>query len=759
MPSRSLSRALVTLGFIVSVMLPLAAQQATDATQQTDYVLGSEDVFRITVWGNGGVSERFTVEADGTFTFPMLGRVKAGGLTVRRLQDELTNRLRDGYFNDPRVTVLVEEYRSQRIFLVGEIKNPGAYNLTRSMTLVEALALAGSTTSNSSGIAVVRRRSNGADGSKGPVIQPGVGVTEIRVDLTALQAGVLTNNPTLRDGDTIVVPRPAPVFVFGHVGRPGEYMIGKEATVRQVLSLAGGVSQRGAAGRIKIKRVADGTEQEIKVDLDDRVRPGDTIIVPERVLLMSEILQPPSAQESVTSRSEPRQWHFSDILPMLYRRRRVAITTFLVVAGAVAAYTFTATPIYEAHAELLLGEKPSIVTFEGSGTPAGDPKGYLETQQRILRSRSLARRVIDELALWNEPGFVSTGREASNGMFALLNGWRAKSQSPSPAKANSKEKIGETIAIDRMLSKLNVVPVRDTRIIEIRYESANPELAARIVNTLASTYIKQNIEARSQASKETSAWLADQLAEQRRKVETSELALQKYRERGNSLSLDAGQNIVVQRLNALNSAVTQAKTDRIAIESTYRQLAATHNNHETLDTFPQIRSNGLVQDIRSRLANLRRERMQFSSSLGAKHPEMVRLEAAINVAETELATEVAQDRGVGPSGVLRRSVKGERADGGARRPENERARAQSSGHRVRCVAPAGGERPSDLPEPSAARERDGGFEQPAGPQHRGRRRRGSATSARQAGYALEPPDRSLAERRSRSGDGVAVRGR
>ena len=132
------------------------------------------------------------------------------------------------------------------------------------------------------------------------------------------------------------------------------------------------------------------------------------------------------------------------------------------------------------------------------------------------------------------------------------------------------------------------------------------------------------------------------MAEQRRKVETSELALQKYRERGNSLSLDAGQNIVVQRLNALNSAVTQAKTDRIAIESLYRQLAATQNNHEALDTFPQIRSNGLVQDIRSRLANLRRERMQFSSSLGAKHPEMVRLEAAINVAESDLAIEVAK---------------------------------------------------------------------------------------------------------------------
>jgi polysaccharide export outer membrane protein len=107
-------------------------------------------------------------------------------------------------------------------------------------------------------------------------------VTEIRVDLAALQRGILTNNPTLRDGDTIAIPRAAPVYVFGFVGRPGEYLTGGGATVRQVLALAGGVTLRGAAGRIKIIRPADGTEQEIKAELDDPVMPGDTIVVPER---------------------------------------------------------------------------------------------------------------------------------------------------------------------------------------------------------------------------------------------------------------------------------------------------------------------------------------------------------------------------------------------------------------------------------------------------------------------------------------------
>ncbi len=274
MLSRNVCRALVTIGIVLALPLLTVAQQ-------TDYVLGPHDVFTITVWGPGGVSDRFTIEADGTFTFPILGRMKAGGLTTRQLQDELTSRLRDGYYNDPRVTVLVDAYKSQYIFVAGEVKNPGMFNLTRPTTLLEALANAGSPTSNAGTVAVIRRRTNG-EPSKSPVIQPGDGVTEILVDLTTLQQGVRSNDPVLRDGDTITVPRAAPVYVFGNVGRPGEYLIGKGATVRQVLSLAGGVTQRGAAGRTKVIRTIDGAEHEVKVELDDRVKPGDTLVVPER---------------------------------------------------------------------------------------------------------------------------------------------------------------------------------------------------------------------------------------------------------------------------------------------------------------------------------------------------------------------------------------------------------------------------------------------------------------------------------------------
>jgi capsular exopolysaccharide synthesis family protein len=361
----------------------------------------------------------------------------------------------------------------------------------------------------------------------------------------------------------------------------------------------------------------------------------------------------PADHDAAVARSDAPQWQVRDMLSVLYKRRLAVAATFLISAVGVAVYTISATPIYEAQAQLLLAERPSIVTFEGEPMPQNEQRGYLETQYRLLRSRSLVRRVIDELNMWNvvdaapapspRPGVLAVLRARVSRMMSRSAPAQAENTAPAAADAKpAKETLVESAAIDRLLSHLRVVPIRDTRFIEVRYESADPQLAARIVNTLTRVYINHNLEVRSEASRETSAWLADQLAEQRRKVEASELALQKYRERENSLSLDAGQNIVVQRLNALNASVTQAKTDLIAVESLYRQLSASQTNRSALDTFPLIRSNGVVQEIRGRLANLQRERAQLAGSLGAKHPDMVRVDSAIQTAERELDTEIAK---------------------------------------------------------------------------------------------------------------------
>ena len=195
----------------------------------------------------------------------------------------LRKRLADGYFKNPQVSVTVEQYRSQRVFVIGEVRSPGAYPLAGDMTLIEALARAGSTTADAAGEAIVVRPKTGAKAGS-PTLPTQTDASDvIRVDILDLQGGLLSQNLVLQDGDTIFVPRAETLYVFGQVKNPGAYAIkAKNTTVLQALSLAGGVTERGSTSRIKIVRLVDGRKVELKAKLGDVVRAGDTIIVPER---------------------------------------------------------------------------------------------------------------------------------------------------------------------------------------------------------------------------------------------------------------------------------------------------------------------------------------------------------------------------------------------------------------------------------------------------------------------------------------------
>jgi len=267
-----IGEALVAAVFCVTAWtLPAAA------AAQTDYRIGAQDVLTITVFGEPDLAGKYTVEQDGTFTFPLIGRVTAGGVTLRQFEQELKKQLADGFLKNPQVTVSIETYRSQRIIVMGEVRSPGEYQLTGDTTLLAALARAGSTTPAASREALIVRagRRLGLNGEGGEA-------EVIKVDLAALQAGNVALNLTLQDGDTVNVPKAQSVFVSGQVKAPGAYAVERGTTVLQALSLAGGLTDRGADSRIKIQRTINGKLKEMKAKLTDVVEPGDTIIVPEK---------------------------------------------------------------------------------------------------------------------------------------------------------------------------------------------------------------------------------------------------------------------------------------------------------------------------------------------------------------------------------------------------------------------------------------------------------------------------------------------
>ncbi|MDP1569817.1 MAG: polysaccharide biosynthesis/export family protein [Vicinamibacterales bacterium] len=281
--------------FVALALLAVVAQGAvapqapqplapTSTTTDLNYKLGSQDLIRVTVYDEAALSGQFRIDADGSISYPILGRVEVGGMTVREVEARLTELLQDGYVRRPQVSVGIEQYRSRSIFIMGEVRSPGKYPLAGEVTLLEVLALAGSFTPTASSEIIVLRPQDPAR-TETPAMPDDEAAAEIlRVNRDDLQAGRLASNLILQDGDTIFVPVVERFYITGHVRTPGTYVLEKGMTVQQAIAVAGGLTERGSNRRIKVRRQIKGEFQELSIQLTDPVLPGDTIMIAQRLI-------------------------------------------------------------------------------------------------------------------------------------------------------------------------------------------------------------------------------------------------------------------------------------------------------------------------------------------------------------------------------------------------------------------------------------------------------------------------------------------
>ncbi len=261
--------------------VPGSPASSLSAGRGGEPLVGPRDVLSISLWDWPAFSGNYEVGTDGSFAFPMVGRVPAAGLTARSIEADLKRRLSDAYIKDPRLSLSVEPSRRPRIFIVGEVRRPGSLALASGMTLTEALGFADPLTPDAGMRATIVR--TGGEPRLVPGRVPGrVDPAEVlEVDLTPFIRGLPAENPALRDGDVIFVSRlaHARVFVFGEVRAPGVYAVEPGTSVRQALEAAGGARRGGTAGRLTIVRWMYGTRLELRAVPEDILQPGDTIVV------------------------------------------------------------------------------------------------------------------------------------------------------------------------------------------------------------------------------------------------------------------------------------------------------------------------------------------------------------------------------------------------------------------------------------------------------------------------------------------------
>jgi polysaccharide export outer membrane protein len=276
-----------TASAINSALATLAMNSTAPAA---DYRIGPEDLLQITLFNITDAETQLTprnsnvrVSQQGLISFPLLGDIKAAGLTPSELEQELRKHY-DNYIHNPQVAVMVAEYR-QRVSVIGAVQKPGLFELSGPKTVVDILASAGGVSERAGTQVHIYRQ--GTNGRESHVVD-----LEVLSGSTGLiNAGnVPMVNMAVQSGDIINVPQAGMYFVDGAVNRPGSYSLGRQFTLTQALATAGGVNVELNSNSISIyRRKGIGNVEIVEVDFDDlkagsipdpQVRPEDVIFVP-----------------------------------------------------------------------------------------------------------------------------------------------------------------------------------------------------------------------------------------------------------------------------------------------------------------------------------------------------------------------------------------------------------------------------------------------------------------------------------------------
>lgn len=243
------------------------------ALSEDNYVVGEEDVLRITIYDYPELTTTERVSGEGKITLPLIGELKVAGLTTDQMAKKIAAKLSDGFIVDPNVSVFVVEFRSKKTIVMGFVNKPGIYTLSGNTTLLELISLAGGLAKDAGDKATIKRNYSGNTGGEGL----------ITVDLNKLiEQGDASLNISLMDGDSVFIAKASIFYITGEVKKPDAYRYSEGMTLIKAVTMAGGFTDKASPGRVRIIRKVDKKEKVIqKAEMNEPVFPDDIIIVPE----------------------------------------------------------------------------------------------------------------------------------------------------------------------------------------------------------------------------------------------------------------------------------------------------------------------------------------------------------------------------------------------------------------------------------------------------------------------------------------------
>ena len=361
------------------------------------------------------------------------------------------------------------------------------------------------------------------------------------------------------------------------------------------------------------------------------------------------------------SRREPEEVPLSHYWNIVVKRRNIVLAIFLAILFAGSYFGLSATRLYKASATIKIEPQNPQVTGINELQPL-DWRGeydYYQTQFALLSGRPLAARVITELGLESNKTFTNA-RVVSPNPIDHIKAWisralgfvsyylaplfKSKSEAKESQLANrtsSEAKLEPELSlspglIGRYLGFINIEPVKKTRLVKVHFTTPDPALSQALANAHVESFMRMSLEGRFSLTREARDFLEEKKSELRRRLEKAEMALNGFRRSHGVVSVEKGENIVVERLIDFNKQLTAARAQRIEAESLYRTIES-RNNQELAEVMKQ----GLVQQLKGNVATLEAEKARTATVFRPDHPRIQELNQQIAAARQAFDDEIA----------------------------------------------------------------------------------------------------------------------
>lgn len=249
------------------LILTLGVWVHVASADETNYLLGSGDMLKISVYNNPDLSLETRITEVGMISFPLIGEIDIGGMTTSAAEKKIANQLEvGGFVKQAQINILVEQFQSKTVSVLGSFYKPGRYPLDRATNLAELIALAGGISVDGSDLITVIRKNSKIEYDLRNIVRNGDG----------------SHNINLVGGEIVYVPRAPMFYIYGEAQRPGSFRIERDMTVMQALAQGGGPTIRGTQRDVKLhRRNANGVVEVLTPKLTDLIAQDDVLYIKE----------------------------------------------------------------------------------------------------------------------------------------------------------------------------------------------------------------------------------------------------------------------------------------------------------------------------------------------------------------------------------------------------------------------------------------------------------------------------------------------